>query len=159
MSNFVNADGSALFGGLNPAGVGQALQVDGSGNLKISGGGGGGGGRSAATVLNQASAAQTANGNSADLVVGSYAELTIDVNVTGVSGTSPTLQVFVDRKGADGVYYPIWQCVTITAATMVSTTIGAGMSIAQGFGSLVRLRWIIGGTSASVTFSGSIIGK
>jgi hypothetical protein len=158
MSNFVNGDGSALFGGLNPAGVGQALQVDGSGNLKISGGGGGSG-RSAATVLNQASAAQTTNGNSADLAVGSYAELTVDVNITSVSGTSPTLQMFVDRKGADGVYYPIWQSMTISAATAVSTTIGAGMSIAQGFGALVRLRWVIGGTSASITFSGSLIGK
>jgi hypothetical protein len=159
MSNFVNTDGSALFGGLNPAGVGQALQVDGAGNLKVSGGSSGGGGRSAATILNQASAAQSASGNSADLMVGSYAELTVDVNVTSLSGTGASVQVFVDRKGADGVYYAIWQSVTISAAMAVSTTIGAGMSIAQGFGTMVRLRWVISGTGASVTFSGSMIGK
>jgi hypothetical protein len=35
MTNFVNADGSALIGGLNPVGVGQALQVDGGGNLQV----------------------------------------------------------------------------------------------------------------------------
>ncbi len=35
MTNFVNADGSALMGALNPAGIGQALQVDGSGNLQV----------------------------------------------------------------------------------------------------------------------------
>jgi hypothetical protein len=157
MSDYVNADGSGLFGGLNPAGMGQALQVDESGNLKVSVGSSGG--RSATTVLNQASVAQVASGNSADLAVGGYAELTVDVNVTSLSGTSPTLQMFVDRKGADGVYYPIWQSATITAATAVSTTIGAGMSIAQGFGSLVRLRWVIGGTGPNVTFSGSMIGK
>ncbi|WP_126598559.1 hypothetical protein [Dictyobacter aurantiacus] len=34
MTNFMNADGSGLVGGLNPAGNGQALQVDGGGNLK-----------------------------------------------------------------------------------------------------------------------------
>ncbi|GHO85788.1 hypothetical protein [Dictyobacter formicarum] len=34
MTNFMNADGSGLVGGLNPLGSGQALQVDGSGNLK-----------------------------------------------------------------------------------------------------------------------------
>jgi hypothetical protein len=35
MTNFVNADGSALMGALNPAGIGQALLVDGSGNLQV----------------------------------------------------------------------------------------------------------------------------
>lgn len=34
MTNFMNADGSGLVGGLNPVGGGQALRVDGSGNLK-----------------------------------------------------------------------------------------------------------------------------
>ena len=35
MTNFVNADGSALMGALNPSGSGQALLVDGSGNLQV----------------------------------------------------------------------------------------------------------------------------
>ncbi len=35
MANFVNADGSALIGALNPQGGGQALQSDGNGNLQI----------------------------------------------------------------------------------------------------------------------------
>jgi hypothetical protein len=155
MSNFVNADGSALIGALNPTNIGQALQVDAVGNLKVTSGGGG-----AATVLNQASAAQTASGNSADLVVGQFIELAVDCNVTAVSGTNPTLQIFLERKGADGVYYPVWQSITITSAsTQLCTSIGAGMSIAQGFGSTVRLRWVIGGTNASWTFSCSIVGK
>ncbi|GCE21611.1 hypothetical protein [Dictyobacter kobayashii] len=34
MTSFMNADGSGLVGGLSPSGSGQALQVDGSGNLK-----------------------------------------------------------------------------------------------------------------------------
>jgi hypothetical protein len=44
MTGYTNADGSSLTGALNPSNVGQALQVDGSGNLKVTGGGGGGGG-------------------------------------------------------------------------------------------------------------------
>ncbi len=155
MSSFIDADGSALVGALNPANIGQALQVDAAGNLKVTSGGGG-----AATVLNQASAAQTTSGNSADLAVGQFIELTVDTNITAVAGTNPTLQMFVDRKGADGIYYPIWQSITCTSApTQLSTSIGAGMSIAQGFGSVVRLRWVIGGTNASWTFSCSMIGK
>jgi hypothetical protein len=35
MTNFMNADGSGLVGGLNAAGVGQALQLDASGNLQV----------------------------------------------------------------------------------------------------------------------------
>lgn len=35
MTNFMNADGSGLVGGLNSAGVGQALQLDASGNLQV----------------------------------------------------------------------------------------------------------------------------
>ncbi len=37
MPEFLNPDGSGLVGGLNAAGVGQALQLDASGNLKVSG--------------------------------------------------------------------------------------------------------------------------
>ena len=43
MTGFMNSDGSSLIGALNPSNQGQALQVDGSGNLKVTGGGGGGG--------------------------------------------------------------------------------------------------------------------
>jgi hypothetical protein len=43
MPEFLNPDGSGLVGAINPSGVGQALQMDASGNLKVTGGGGGGG--------------------------------------------------------------------------------------------------------------------
>lgn len=154
MPGFLNPDGSELIGALNPASVGQALQVDAAGNLKVSAGGGG-----ASTVLNQGSSAQTANGNSADLSVGQYTELAIDANITAVAGVNPTLQLFLDRKGADNIYYPIWQSVTFTATGQASTSVGAGLSIAQSFGSTVRLRWVISGTNPSFTLSASIIGK
>src|SRR5947199_345632 len=39
MSGFMSADGSALIGGLLPTGVGEALQLDALGNLRISGAG------------------------------------------------------------------------------------------------------------------------
>jgi hypothetical protein len=161
MSGFIDSDGSALIGGINPTGVGQALLVDEAGNLKvvtassqtinlI---------RAAAIVLNQTLAAQTASGNSLDLSVSSYVELIVDCNIAAVVGTDPILQFFLDRKGADSIYYPIWQSVTFTGTGQTSTSVGAGMSIAQGFGSTVRLRWVIGGSGASFTFSSSIIGK
>lgn len=117
-------------------------------------------GRAATVVALGASAARTTSGNSGDLAVGMYTELAIDANLSAVSGTSPTIQFFVDRKGADGSYYPIWQQSSAsTAIGQVSTSIGAGCSSNQAFGSTIRLRWTIGGTSPSWTFSYSIIGK
>lgn len=116
-------------------------------------------GRAATTVLNQASAAQTASGNSADLAVGPFTELAIDANITAVSGTSPTLQLFIDRKGADGIYYQIWNSASVNAVTTVSDSIGPGLNKNQSIGSTIRLRWSIGGTSPSFTFSASIICK
>lgn len=155
MTGFMNNDGSALVGALNPSSVGQALQVDGSGNLKVTNGGGG-----AATLLNQASAIQSANGNSADLNVSALRELAVDANVTALTGTNPTVQFFVDRKGADGVYYQIWSSSSVNAVGTVSDSIGPGMNKNQSLGSMVRFRWVIGGTGGpTVTFSVSLIAK
>ena len=157
MGNYVNADGSGLVGALNPTNIGQALQLDNAGNLKVASSNPTV--RSASTVWSQSPTVQTSAGSTADLPVGSYSELAVDINLTALSGSSPTLQIFIERKGADDTYYPIWQSVTLSTTTMISTTIGAGMAIAQGFGTTIRLRWAPGGTSPSATFSGSIIGK
>lgn len=113
----------------------------------------------AATTVYTSSGALTATGDSGDLTVSSYSELSLDCNISAVSGSSPTLQLFVDRKGADNTYYPIWQSASIGATTKVSTSIGAGLAYNQGFGSTIKLRWVIGGSSPSFTASFSIIGK
>ena len=153
MTGFIASDGSELVGALNPASIGQALQVDASGNLKVTNGGGG-----ASTLLNQASAAQNANGNSIDLSVAAFAQLAVDANVTALTGTNPTIQFFVDRKGADGIYYQIWSSASINAIGATSDSIGPGLNKAQSLGSTIRLRWTIGGTaSPTVTFSASLI--
>jgi hypothetical protein len=117
--------------------------------------------RDATTVLNQVSAAQTANGNAAGLAVGPFCELAVDINITASSGTSPTIQFFVDRLGADGTtYFTIWSSSVInTSPTVVSTAIGAGLSVAQSFGAMARFRWVVTGTTPSFTFSASIVGK
>lgn len=114
----------------------------------------------AQTVLNQASAAQTAGGNSADLTVGQYRELAVDINISAVSGTSPSATFFVDRKGADGIYYNIYSSGAKTTTGTVSTSIGAGGAATNSaFGNVIRFRWTITGTTPSFTFSASIIGK
>lgn len=155
MTGFIDSDGSALVGALNPSSVGQALQVDASGNLKVTNGGGG-----ATVLLNQASAIQNANGSSADLNVAAFATLAVDINITALGGTGPAVQFFIDRKGADSVYYQIWNSASINAANAVSDSIGPGLNKNQSLGTAIRFRWVITGSGGpTATFSASLIAK
>jgi hypothetical protein len=117
---------------------------------------------SAQTIWTQASQLITSTtGNSGPLTVGNYAEIAVDINITGKQGTSPTIQFFIDRLGVDGIYYPLWQSSTqSTSPAQVSTSIGSGLSISQSFGGTVQFRWSIGGSSSpGWTYSVSLIGK
>lgn len=100
---------------------------------------------------------------SSDIVGGTLTELAIDINVTTITGTSPTLQLTVNRKGSDGTYYQIWQGASITAAGKQSVSIGAGFSGANtapvSFGNLFQIVLVAGGTVTSIVYTISIIGK
>ena len=116
-------------------------------------------GRNTAVLLNQASAAQTTNGNSLDLVCDQYDQLAFDFNVTAVSGTTPSMTVYIDRKGADGTYYPIYTSAAITATGVTSVSVGPGLPNNAAIGNTIRMRWAITGTTPSFTFSASILAK
>src|SRR2546423_1159956 len=91
--------------------------------------------------------------NSGDLDTSKYRDLSIDINTTAQAGTTPPLQIFYERKGADGIYYVLWQSAVLTAATnTLSTSIGAGLAYNQSLGATGRLRWVVGG-SATPTFT------
>jgi len=114
------------------------------------------------TVLFLASTAYTAGATNGPYVVGPYTELAVDVNITAKTGTTPTIQFFIDRVGADGIAYNIWSSsvVSNTAPTQVSASIGSGFSTNQSFGANIQFRWVIGGSATpGYTLSCSIIGK
>lgn len=113
----------------------------------------------AVVLLNLPSAAQTVSGNSANLDCTAVSTVAVDVNVTAVSGVAPTLNAFLDRLGADGVWYPAWSAAQITAAGVTSTSVGPGCAVGQVLSATVRLRWVIGGTTPSFTFSASVTGR
>jgi hypothetical protein len=116
--------------------------------------------RAGNTVLTIASGSVSTNGNTNDLNVAPYTELAIDIDMTGSSGTGPTIQFIWSRKGTDGIYYPIYQSAVISAfPALLSTSLGPGLAYTQSLGQVGRLSWVLGGTSPSVTFSASLQGK
>lgn len=115
----------------------------------------------AATIANSASLFATAvtnigSANSGDLSVSAQHEVGIDVTTTATSGG--TIQFFWERKGADGIYYPLWQSAVLTvAANTLSTSIGPGLAFAQSLGLTGRFRWSI--SAGTWSFSANIYGK
>ncbi len=116
--------------------------------------------RGAVALFTRASAAQTGASavNGADLPVGGLRALAIDVNVTALAGTTPSLVVSLQRKGTDGIYYPVWTGAAITAVGKQSVSLGAGQT-ALVLGDKVRLVTTVAGTTPSVTYSMSVQGE
>jgi hypothetical protein len=91
----------------------------------------------------------TSSGNSTDISVDNYSSARFWIKVTAVSGTSPTLDVYIDGKYEQtGDYEPLVSKTGITAT--------GGYLIGQ-IDNLVfryiRIRWVLGGTSPSFTFT------
>jgi len=93
------------------------------------------------------SAARTASGNTGDIDILHYRNLDILIDVTSVSGTSPTLDVYIDGKfAAVGKHYPI---ASVTGITATGQWLLQLRNIPYRY---IRVRWVIGGTSPSFTF-------
>ena len=89
----------------------------------------------------------TASGNSADIDVSRYGVLEVELKVTGVSGTSPVLNVYVEGKFEDtGDYKPLVYQEGITGTGVWFFTI---TKLAF---RIIRVRWTVSGTSPSFTF-------
>lgn len=100
-----------------------------------------------------------ASGNSGDLAVDGFDQLALDINISAIAGTTPSVTFVLNRKGADGVYYPIWTSAAQTAVGKLSTSIGIGGTVNHSLGSLARLDWTVAGTGVSLSFTASLIGK
>ena len=113
-----------------------------------------------ATLYEQGPTAVTTSGTTGPLSVPSAeSELAVDVNVSVVSGTTPTLDLYLEHLGADGVWYTTWHPTQITAVGTASTSVGPGAATPAVLTQTVRLRWAVGGTTPSFTFSASIIAR
>jgi hypothetical protein len=91
----------------------------------------------------------TANGNSSDIDVSTLRSIRIMAKVTSVSGTSPTLDIYVEGKyESTGDYVPLLSRTGITATGVYE--LGQLDNLCFRY---IRVRWVVGGTSPSFTFS------
>lgn len=100
-----------------------------------------------ASVTLAASSTQTTSGtgSSVDLTA-PYSALWVRLQVTAVSGSSPTLQLIVEHSSDNSFFR------THTTQTAVSTT-GVTEFAVAGLDRYVRVRWVVGGSTPSFTFS------
>ena len=104
----------------------------------------------------QSSAAQTASGNSAQVNIEDFSSLEIFLDITGVTGTTPSLTV---KLQSFDTITSQWYDVPNSSFT-AQTAIGlATVSLSNFAGELIRASWAITGTTPSFTFSIDAIGK
>jgi len=110
--------------------------------------------------------AESLSGNSPDFINTNCKSLQLGVNVTGLTGTAPTLIVSIQGKDvASGVYYTMLATSVIAATGFTQLTVSgdsatvANVSIRQPLPRIYRISYTIGGTTPAVTATvgGSII--
>jgi hypothetical protein len=95
------------------------------------------------------SAARTASGNTSDIDVGRILKAEICIDVTAVSGTTPTLDVYVEGKDQlSGKYKTLFSQTGINAVGTFWTPNPIDIAFKY-----IRARWVIGGTSPQFVFS------
>lgn len=95
---------------------------------------------------------------------GNFSSLAVDATIASFAGgTSPSITVFVDRFGADAVWYRVWTSAAVSTPGVVSGSIGPGQSgtgnAAAVLTGTARFGWTLAGAPTSVTFSASVVGR
>jgi hypothetical protein len=111
--------------------------------------------RYSGSITLAASATRTGSGNTDDIDVGRLMKGEICIDVTDVSGTSPTLDVYVEGKDrVSGKYKTLFSQTGINSTNTFWTPNPIDIAFKY-----LRVRWVIGGTNPSFTFSVSLEGK
>lgn len=102
--------------------------------------------------------AASASGNTMDLTNGVGRGVRVNVNITALTGTSPTLTVTIQGKdAASGTYYTILASTALSATGFTRLTIYPGLTAAANSiaSDIVprdwRIAYTIGGTTPAVT--------
>jgi hypothetical protein len=90
----------------------------------------------------------TASGSTADIDVSLYSVIEIEVKVTSVGGTTPTLDVYIEGKFEATGDYKVLASVTGITSTGIWFLVINPLVFRY-----IRVRWVVTGTSPSFTFT------
>ncbi|WP_407310527.1 hypothetical protein [Desulfosporosinus sp. SB140] len=102
-----------------------------------------------------ATGAETASGNSGTFDVSENKEGLLIIDITAASGTTPTANFYFETLDFLSGKYVTVPGVTIAQQTGVATVTTA----VTNFGEKIRLRWVLGGTTPSFTFTAGLTAK
>lgn len=91
--------------------------------------------------------------------------IAMDTNVTTFTGgTAPTIAFTLERFGADGLWYMVFNSGTVGNPATTSTDIGPGFTSGAGtqhavFTTQARFTVIFAGAPTSITYSASLLGR
>lgn len=90
--------------------------------------------------------ARTANGDTGEISIPNVNRARVYVRITAMGGTAPTLRVYGEDSPDGNNWYPVSDSGVLNAAGNYAFNMMNPLSDAM------RLRWVLGGTSPSVTF-------
>jgi len=103
------------------------------------------------------SAAQTVTFNSGDIVLDeATAALLFLMNVSAITGTTPSMVATIDGKGPDGVYYNLYTAAAVTTVSQTKAQIGPALPVNVELTPVIRVSFAIAGTTPSVTMSATV---
>lgn len=103
------------------------------------------------TIQAAAASTITATAYSPTYDLSEFSEALLLVNVSAISGTSPTFDVNYQVSPDNGAtWYPMYTTSSQTAVGKTGKTLAASQG--SSLGNLVRVEFVVGGTTPSVTF-------
>jgi len=90
----------------------------------------------------------TASGSTAEIIVEQFSALEVLVKVTSVSGTEPTLSIYIEGK-----FETTGDWKTLAAQEGITTTGTRFLTINPLIFRVIRARWVVGGTTPSFTIT------
>jgi hypothetical protein len=89
----------------------------------------------------------TSSGSSSDANVSQFSVIELELKVTSVSGTTPTLDVYIEGKFENTGDYKV-----LASQTGITSTGTWFFTVNPCTFRYIRVRWVVGGTSPSFTF-------
>ena len=108
-------------------------------------------------IFRQSSTAKTSTFSSPDVPF-DYDTLSLLINVTAVSGGTPSMVITLEGKDEDGAYITLATLAAITAANKVAASFGADTANNTALPATLRITFTITGSTPSFTFTASAYG-